>query len=58
MLKNEVIKKVTQPTSWCAPMVPLVKKNLKIRSGIDLKNLNKAVPRENFAFKTLDDIYI
>ena len=56
MLKNGVIKKVTQPTSWCAPMVPVVKKNGKIRLCIDLKNLNKAVLRENFALKTLDDI--
>ena len=56
MLKNGVIKEVTQPTGWCAPMVPVVKKNGKIRLCIDIKNLNKAVLRENFALKTLDDI--
>lgn len=51
-----VIEKVTDPTEWCAPMVPVMKKSGKIRICADLKKLNENVKREKFILPTLDDI--
>ncbi|KAL6470492.1 hypothetical protein MHYP_G00216110 [Metynnis hypsauchen] len=51
-----IIEKVTDPTEWCAPMVPVMKKNGKIRICVDLKKLNENVKREKFILPTLDDI--
>lgn len=46
MLKEGIIKKVTEPTDWCTPMVPVVNPNGKIRICVDLRKLNEAVKRE------------
>ncbi|XP_062849175.1 uncharacterized protein K02A2.6-like [Trichomycterus rosablanca] len=51
-----IIEEVTEPTEWCAPMVPVMKKNGKIRVCVDLKRLNENVKREKFILPTLDDI--
>ena len=32
MLEAGIIKDVTEPTEWCAPMVPVVKPNAKLES--------------------------
>ena len=41
-----IIEKVTEPTEWSAPMVPVVKRNGKIRICVDLKKFNESVKRE------------
>ncbi|KAI4898509.1 hypothetical protein NFI96_006164, partial [Prochilodus magdalenae] len=51
-----IIAEVTEPTDWCSPMVPVIKKNGKVRICVDLKKLNKAVKRERFILPTLEDI--
>lgn len=56
MLKDEVIRKVTEPTGWCSPMVPVVKPSGALRICVDLKRLNKAVRREHYNLPSLDDI--
>ena len=43
-----LIEKITEPTEWCAPMVPVIKNNGKIRICVDLKRLNENVKREKF----------
>ena len=43
MERDGVIKKITEPTPWCAPMVAAPKKPDKVRICIDLKQLNKVV---------------
>ncbi len=48
MVNDRIIEKVTDPTDWCAPMVPVVKPNGNIRICVDLKKLNEAVKRERF----------
>ena len=56
-MKNEgIIEEVTEPTDWCAPMVPVLKKNGKVRICVDLKKLNEAVKRERFMLPTLKDV--
>ncbi len=37
MEENDIIERVTQPTEWCAPMVPVLKKNGKACICVDLK---------------------
>ena len=54
--QEDIIVKVTEPTDWCAPIVPVSKKNGKVRICVDLKKLNKAVKREHYMLPNLDDI--
>lgn len=57
MLALGIIEEVTVPSDWCAPMVPVEKKNKKqVRMCVDLKRLNKAVKRERYILPTLEDI--
>ncbi len=56
MLKSGIIEEVTEATDWCAPMVPVIKKNCKVRICVDLKKLNEAVKRERLILPTLEDI--
>ena len=56
MEREGIIEKVTEPTEWCAPMVPVIKKNGKVRICVDLKKLNGNVKREHFMLPNLDDI--
>ena len=56
MLHQGIIKEVTEPTEWCAPMVPVVKKSGKIRICVDFKQLNKAVKRPITMLPNLEDI--
>ena len=56
MEKAGVIKKVTQPTDWCSPIVPVIKKSGSIKLCIDFKKLNKAVKHPHYMLPNLDDI--
>lgn len=57
MLALGIIEEVTEPSDWCAPMVPVVKRNKEqVRVCVDLKRLNKAVKRERYIMPTLEDI--
>ncbi|CAI5657120.1 unnamed protein product [Oreochromis niloticus] len=57
MLKLGIIEEVTEPTDWCAPMVPAPKRNKdEVRVCVDLKRLNKGVKCERYILPTLDDI--
>ncbi|ELT96351.1 hypothetical protein CAPTEDRAFT_30130, partial [Capitella teleta] len=47
-----VIRKITEPTEWCAPIVPVIKSNNTIRICVDLKRLNKSVLRERYILPT------
>lgn len=56
MEENGIIEEVTEPTDWCAPMVPVLKKNGKVRICVDLKKLNEQVKRERFILPTPEEI--
>ena len=51
-----VIKKVFEPTPWCAGMVTVPKKSGAIRICVDLKPLNESVLREVHPIPRVDDI--
>ncbi|XP_042071854.1 uncharacterized protein K02A2.6-like [Haplochromis burtoni] len=56
MENHGVIERVTQPTEWCAPMVPVLKKNTaKARICVDLTKLNKSVKRERYILPTPEE---
>ena len=61
MEENGVITKVTQPTDWCAPMVPVLKptqpgEEKKVRICVDYKRLNQSIKREKFSLPTFEEL--
>ena len=56
MLSDGIIKKVTQPTDWCAPMVRVLKKTSDVRICVGLKRLNQSVKRECYTCRFLEDV--
>ena len=57
MLKQGVIVPVESETDWCAPLVPILKPNGKVRPCVDFRKLNKAIKRPRFILPTPDEIY-
>lgn len=55
-LETGIIDQVTEPTEWCAPMVPIVKPTGKMWISVDLRRLNEAVKRERYVLPTLYDV--
>ena len=56
MEEADIIERVTGPTKWCAPLVPVQKSNGKLRICVDLRKLNSAVKRTRYVLPTLEDI--
>ena len=56
MCDKGIIRKVTEPTEWCAPISTPVKKDGSVRICVDLRQLNKALMRERYPLPTVDDI--
>ncbi|KAJ8044099.1 hypothetical protein HOLleu_11471 [Holothuria leucospilota] len=55
MEELDVIEKVTSPTQWVSSMVSIFK-NDKVRICLDPKDLNKAIRREHFPMRTVEDV--
>ena len=51
-----IVERVSEPTPWCSPMVPVVKPSGKLRICVDLKRLNASVAREKHTLPILDDV--
>ena len=51
-----VIVKQNQPTPWVNSMVTVLKRNGKLRICIDPRDLNKAIQREHYPLKTIEDV--
>ncbi|XP_025116120.1 uncharacterized protein K02A2.6-like [Pomacea canaliculata] len=56
MQETGIIEEITEPTDWCSPIVPVMKKSGSIRICVDYKKLNTAVKRERYTLPTLEDI--
>ena len=56
MVESGVIRYVTEPTDWCAAMVPVIKKTGAVRICVDVKQLNTAVRCEHHMLPSLEDI--
>ena len=55
MEEHGVIVKVTQPTEWCAPMVPVLKPTGAVRICVGLQKLNENLKRETYQLPTTDE---
>ena len=53
-----VIKRVNEPTPWCAPIVVVPKKSTGIRLCVDLTRLNDAILREQYMLPALDQMLL
>ena len=53
---KDIIRPVTTPTDWCAPIVAVPKPSGKIRLCVDYTKLNESVRRENFPLPTTDEL--
>ena len=56
MEKQGIIEKVDEPTDWCAPIVPVLKPNGKVRITTDFKRLNSAVKRERYMLPCVEEV--
>ena len=56
MVRDDIIKAVEKPTEWISSMVVITKKDRKLRICLDLKDLNRAIRRENYQLPTIEDI--
>ena len=55
MKNNGVISRVTEPTSWCAGMVVVPKRDGSVRICVDFKMLNESVLREVHPIPKVDN---
>ena len=51
-----IIRSVSEPTDWCARMVPVPKSGGSVRITVDYKNLNKCVKREIYPIPTVEQL--
>ena len=62
MEEQGVISKVTEPTEWCAPMVPVAKpkktpeEQMSVRICVDYKKLNACLKRESFQMPVFEEL--
>jgi transposase InsO family protein len=56
MVKQGVIVPVETPTDWVSSMVVVQKPGGKIRICIDPRDLNKAIKREHYPMKTVEEV--
>lgn len=54
--EDDIIRPVTTPTDWCAPIVVVPKQKDKVRLCVDLTKLNESVKREKFPLPTTDQL--
>lgn len=55
MEEQGVIERVTQPTDWCAPMVPVMKPTGAVRICVGLQKLNDNIKRERYQLPTTEE---
>ena len=53
---NGVIVAMSEPSEWCSPIVPVLKKKGQVRITVDYKRLNASVKRQPFMLPNLADI--
>lgn len=56
LLQMDIIEKVTRPTSWVSPLVPILKDNGELRLCVDMRRANMAIKRLNHPLPVFDDL--
>ena len=57
LVKEGIITEVHEHTEWINSIVPVMTEDSSLRLYLDLKDLNKAIERNPWYARTLDDIY-
>ena len=55
MQKIRIIRKITEPSEWCAGMVVVPKASGKVRICVDLTKLNKSVQQERHVLPSVEE---
>lgn len=55
LLEMDIIERVTCPSSWVSPLVPIIKDNGELRLCIDMRRANQAIQRLNHPLPIFDD---
>uniref|UniRef100_A0A1B0DFM4 RNA-directed DNA polymerase n=1 Tax=Phlebotomus papatasi TaxID=29031 RepID=A0A1B0DFM4_PHLPP len=55
LLKSDIIEPVHGPSEWVSPIVVIPKDNGDIRLCVDMRQVNKAIKRENHMMPVLED---
>lgn len=58
MLQFGVIQEVSEPTSWCSPMVAVPKGDGTVRICVDYTSLNESVQREHYQLPLAEEIFV
>lgn len=56
LLRLDIIEKVTRPTSWVSPLVPILKDNGELRLCVDMRKANQAIQRLNHPLPIFEDL--
>ena len=56
LVKEGIITEVQEHTEWITSIVPVMKEDCSVRLCLDQKDLNKAIKRNQWYARTLDDI--
>ena len=56
LVKEGIITKVHEHTEWINSIVPVMKEDGSLRLCLDPKDLNKAIKRNQWYARTIDDI--
>ncbi|XP_062541096.1 uncharacterized protein LOC134209129 [Armigeres subalbatus] len=56
LLEMIIIERVTKPTSWVSPLVPIMKDNGDIRLCVDMRRANQAIQRLNHPLPVFEDL--
>ena len=57
MLTAAIVEEVVESTQWVSPMVPVLKKDGKVRICVDFTELNQCVQRERFQLPVAEDLF-
>ena len=56
LVKNGILAKVTEPTSWVSSLVIVKKPNGKIRVCLDPRDFNRAIKQSNYPLPTIEEV--
>ena len=56
LVKDGIITEIHEHTEWINSIMPVMKEDSSLRLCLDIKDLNKAIERNQLYAKTLDDI--
>lgn len=56
LLEKGIIERVTKPSSWVSPLVPIMKDNGELRLCVDMRRANQAIQRLNHPLPVFEDL--